>query len=104
MTRVAFLPGDGIGREVLPAARRVLAAAGFSPTWVDLPVGWEEWRCGGDALPAATLASMESTDAAFFGAITSKGDAEAEHELDPRLQGQGRQYQSPLLRLRKHFR
>ncbi|MBI2077159.1 MAG: isocitrate/isopropylmalate dehydrogenase family protein [Euryarchaeota archaeon] len=103
MTRVAFLPGDGIGREVLPAARRVLEAAGFKPEWVELPVGWDEWRRSGDALPATTLAAMRKTDAAFFGAITSKGPAEAERELDPSLRGKGIRYASPILRLRKAF-
>ena len=103
MTRVAFLPGDGIGREVLPAARTVLEAAGFKPEWVELPVGWDEWRRNGDALPAATVAAMRKTEAAFFGAITSKGPAEAQKELAPTLQGKGLLYASPILRLRKIF-
>ena len=103
MTRVAFLPGDGIGREVLPAARRVLDAAGFRPEWVELPLGWDEWKRNGDPLPAPTLAEMRKTDAAFFGAITSKGAAEAENELVPRLHGKRLLYTSPILRLRKAF-
>jgi isocitrate/isopropylmalate dehydrogenase len=103
MTRVAFLPGDGIGREVLPAARTVLEAAGFTPEWVELPVGWDEWRARGDALPASTVEAMRTTRAAFFGAITSKGAAEAEKELATGLKGKGLRYASPILRLRKGF-
>lgn len=103
MTRVAYLPGDGIGREVLPAARRVLEAAGFAPTWVELPVGWDEWRARGAALPPETLEAMTTCQAAFFGAITSKGPAEAERELESRLQGRGLQYTSPILRIRRAF-
>lgn len=103
MTRIAFLPGDGIGREVLPAARTVLEAAGFQAEWVGLPVGWDEWRLRGDALPAETVADMQRTQAAFFGAITSKGDAEAAAELAPALRGKGLRYESPILRLRRAF-
>jgi isocitrate/isopropylmalate dehydrogenase len=103
MTRIAFLPGDGIGREVLPAARTVLEAAGLKADWVELPVGWEEWRSNGDALPPATLSEMQRTKAAFFGAITSKGETEAASELAPHLRGKGIRYESPILRLRRSF-
>lgn len=103
MVRIAFLPGDGIGPEVLPAARSVLEAAGFKATWRELPVGWQEWRRQGDALPPSTLEAMRGTDACFFGAITSKGATEAERELDPALRGKGLRYASPILRLRKQF-
>lgn len=103
MTRIAFLPGDGIGREVLPAARTVLEAAGLKADWVELPVGWEEWRNHGDALPPTTVAEMQRTKAAFFGAITSKGEAEAAAELAPELHGKGLRYESPILRLRRTF-
>lgn len=103
MKKVAFLPGDGIGREVLPAARTVLEAAGLEVEWVDLPVGWDEWHRTGDALPASTIAAMQKTDACFFGAITSKGAADAEKELDRSLRGKGLRYSSPILRLRRLF-
>jgi isocitrate/isopropylmalate dehydrogenase len=103
MTRIAFLPGDGIGREVLPAARTVLEAAGFKGEWLELPVGWDEWTRNGDALPPATIAAMDRTKAAFFGAITSKGEAEAMAELSPKLRNKGLRYESPILRLRRTF-
>lgn len=103
MTRIAFIPGDGIGREVLPAARTVLEAAGFKGEWVELPVGWDEWRQRGDPLPPSTVAEMQRTKAAFFGAITSKGEAEAAAELTPDLRGKGLRYESPILRLRRTF-
>lgn len=103
MTRIAFLPGDGIGREVLPAARTVLEAAGMKAEWIELPVGWDEWRTNGDALPANTIAEMQRTKAAFFGAITSKGEAEAAAELTPKFRNKGLRYESPILRLRRTF-
>lgn len=101
MTRVAYLPGDGVGPEVLAVARDVLTAAGFDADWVEAPVGWDQWRRHGDALPANTLRAAHSADAVLFGAITSKGAPEAEAELDPSLQGQGLRYRSPILRLRR---
>lgn len=104
MKRIAYLPGDGIGQEVLPAARAVLTAAGFEAEWVELPVGWEEWRRRGDPLPAATVDAMRTTQAALFGAIASKSEAEAQHDLDPHLRNRGLRYESPILRLRRLFR
>jgi isocitrate/isopropylmalate dehydrogenase len=103
VTRIAYLPGDGIGPEVLAVARRVLEAAGFQAEWTELPVGWSEWCRRGDALPAATLAELRRSDAALFGAITSKPADEAERELDPALRGRGLRYVSPILRLRQEF-
>lgn len=103
MTRVAYLPGDGIGREVLPVARKVLDAAGFQADWVELPMGWDEWRTHGDALPASTLAALRRCDAGLLGAVTSKPDAEAERELAPSLRGRGLRYRSPIVRLRQEL-
>jgi 3-isopropylmalate dehydrogenase len=101
--RIAYLPGDGIGPEVLAVARRVLEAAGFRATWVDCAVGWSEWQRHGEALPAATLAACKESDAIFFGAITSKPADVAEQELAPGLRGRGLQYRSPVLRLRQEL-
>lgn len=103
MTRIAFLPGDGIGREVLPAARRVLEAAGLRAEWIELRVGWDEWTRHGDPLPAKTLQGMATTQCAFFGAVTSKSESETERELPARLRGSDLAYESPILRLRREF-
>ena len=70
--RIAWLPGDGIGQEVCEAARVVLDAAGFEAEYIHGDIGWEFWRKEGDALPQRTLDLLQSTDCAFFGAITSK--------------------------------
>jgi 3-isopropylmalate dehydrogenase len=99
--RIAWLPGDGIGREVCAAARLVLDAAGFQAEYLDGDIGWEFWRKEGDALPARTLELLRSTDCAFFGAITSKPAADAARELAPELQGKGLTYRSPIVRLRQ---
>lgn len=100
---IAYLPGDGIGPEVLSVARRALETAGFDGEFMECAVGWSEWRRHGDALPPATLETCRSADAVLFGAITSKSATEAEPELAPHLQGTGLQYRSPILRLRQEL-
>ena len=83
--RVAWLPGDGVGKEVCDAARLVLDAAGFEADYLDGDIGWEFWRQEGEALPERTVELLRSTDCAFFGAITSKPAPEAERELAPHV-------------------
>ncbi|HYW41224.1 MAG TPA: isocitrate/isopropylmalate dehydrogenase family protein [Bryobacteraceae bacterium] len=99
--RIAWLPGDGIGREVCDAARLVLDAAGFEGEYFDGDIGWEFWRTEGEALPARTLELLGTTHCAFFGAITSKPVAEAARELAPELHGKGLTYRSPIVRMRQ---
>ena len=44
LPRIAWLPGDGIGPEVLAAARIVLDAVGFQADYVECDIGWRFWR------------------------------------------------------------
>jgi 3-isopropylmalate dehydrogenase len=99
--RIAWLPGDGIGKEVCNAARLVLDTVGFPAEYLDGDIGWEFWRKEGDALPQRTLDLLAATDCAFFGAITSKPAGEAARELAPELQGRGLNYRSPIVRMRQ---
>lgn len=99
--RIAMLPGDGVGPEVCDAARVVLDAVGFDAEYVHGDIGWEFWCKEGNALPQRTLDMMRTTDCALFGAITSKGTAEAARELAPGLQGRGLTYRSPIVRMRQ---
>lgn len=101
--RIALLPGDGIGGEVLDAAVRVLDAAGFRAEYIEADIGWEFWRREGEALPSRTIDVLRGCRAALFGAITSKPPAEAEAELAPGLRGRGVRYRSPIVRLRQEF-
>ncbi|MBZ0269667.1 isocitrate/isopropylmalate dehydrogenase family protein [bacterium] len=101
--RIAWLPGDGIGVEVMAAARIVLDAVGFDAEYVPGDIGWEFWKAEGDPLPPRTLDVLRSTDAALFGAITSLPKEEAEKALVPALQGKGLVYRSPIVRLRQEF-
>lgn len=101
--RIAWLPGDGVGIEVLEAARVVLDAAGFEAEYIQGDIGWEFWRAEGDAFPQRTIELLKNVDAALFGAITSKPGKAAEGELVPELRGKGLVYRSPIVRMRQTF-
>ena len=101
--RIAWLPGDGIGRDVMDAARIVLDAVRLDADYPPGDIGWEYWCTEGDALPARTIDLLRSVDAALFGAITSKPAWAAEAELAPALRGKGLVYRSPIVRMRQLF-
>lgn len=101
--RIGWLPGDGIGIEVLEAARIVLDRLQLDAEYVVGDIGWEFWRKEGDAFPARTVELLENVDAALFGAITSKPAKTAAAELAPELQGRGLSYRSPIVRMRQLF-
>lgn len=99
--KVAWLPGDGVGAEVLEAARIVLDRLEFDAEYIHGDIGWEFWKSEGDALPARTIDLMNNTDCAMFGAITSKPVKAAAEELASELQGKGLTYRSPIVRMRQ---
>ncbi len=101
--KIAWLPGDGIGLEVLDAARIVLDRLSFDAEYVAGDIGWRFWCQEGDAFPERTIALLKTVDAALFGAITSKPTKTAEAELAPELKGKGLSYRSPIVRMRQLF-
>jgi 3-isopropylmalate dehydrogenase len=101
--RIAWLPGDGVGVEVMEAARICLDALTLDATYTPGDIGWEFWCREGDALPERTIELLRRSDAGLFGAITSKPPKEAERELAPELQGSGLVYRSPIVRMRQMF-
>lgn len=101
--RIAWLPGDGIGRDVMDAARLVLDAMRFDAEYLPGDIGWDFWCREGNALPDRTIQLLRETDVCLFGAITSKPADEAEKELAPALRGKGLTYFSPIVRLRQEF-
>ncbi len=101
--RIAWLPGDGVGVEVMEATKLCLDALAFDATYTHGDIGWELWRTEGDALPERTVELLKRSDAALFGAITSKPVKDAERELVPELQGKGLVYRSPIVRMRQMF-
>ncbi len=103
MFKIAWMPGDGIGKEVMQAARLVLDALKLDAEYTQADIGWEFWCSEGEALPERTIAILRSSQCALFGAITSKPKEEAEAELAPALRGKGLVYRSPIVRLRQMF-
>jgi len=100
---IVIMPGDGIGKMVLPEALKVLEAVGFSENYIHADVGWEFWCKEGNPLPQRTLDLLEEHRIGLFGAITSKPKDQAAKELNPELQGKGYVYYSPIVGLRQHF-
>jgi 3-isopropylmalate dehydrogenase len=97
--RIAVLPGDGIGPEVMAEAIKVVDASGrrfgFSADYHPADVGGIAIDNHGDALPAATLRLCEESQAILFGSV---GGPKWE-SLPPARQPE----RAALLPLRKHF-
>jgi 3-isopropylmalate dehydrogenase len=73
MEKIALLRGDGIGAEVTPAARAVLAAVRPDLTFVEAPIGAEAIAGWGEPLPAETLRICSTCDAILAGAVGGPG-------------------------------
>ncbi|MCD4820015.1 MAG: isocitrate/isopropylmalate dehydrogenase family protein [Candidatus Cloacimonetes bacterium] len=100
---IVLMPGDGIGKTVLPEAVRVMEAVGFEAEYVHADIGWEFWCNEGNPLPQRTLDILEKHKISLFGAITSKPKSEAAKELNSELQNKGYVYYSPIVGLRQYF-
>ncbi|MEM0556442.1 MULTISPECIES: 3-isopropylmalate dehydrogenase [Aeromonas] len=98
--RIAVLPGDGIGPEVMAEAVRVLAKVqakfGFSLDYQHFDVGGIAIDNHGTPLPQSTIAGCEASDAVLFGSV---GGPKWEH-LPPNDQPE----RGALLPLRAHFK
>jgi isocitrate/isopropylmalate dehydrogenase len=101
--KIAWLPGDGVGKEVLEAAKIVLDELEFDAEYIHGDIGWDFWCGEGDAFPQRTIDLLKRVDAAMFGAITSKPARAAEAELAPALRGKVAGYRSPIVRMRQLF-
>ncbi|KAJ1898821.1 homoisocitrate dehydrogenase [Kickxella alabastrina] len=93
---IGLIPADGIGREVIPAARQVLETlrSDVMPAklnFVNLDAGFEYFQKHGVALPEETLAALKGDcDGALFGAVSSPS-----HKVAG--------YSSPIVGLRKQM-
>jgi tartrate dehydrogenase/decarboxylase / D-malate dehydrogenase len=67
--RVALLPGDGVGPEVVAQARRVLDALGLPLTWTELDWGAQRWHATGAMMPPDALDTLRAHDAILMGAV-----------------------------------
>ncbi len=72
--RICVVEGDGIGREVVPAAMEVLAALHLPLEFTFARAGFACYQDTGDVMPAATIAAAREADAVLFGAVTTPPD------------------------------
>jgi len=101
--RIAWMPGDGIGVDVMEAAKIVLDALNLDAEYVPADIGWEFWCREGNPLPQRTIDILKTCTCGLFGAITSKPKDEAAQELAPELKNKGLTYRSPIVGLRQLF-
>src|SRR5262245_10586533 len=75
--RIAVIPGDGIGNEVVPEGQGVLEAAarrfGFELAWTELDWSCERFRKTGRMMPEDGLEQLRAHDAIFLGAVGAPG-------------------------------
>ncbi|NMB85630.1 MAG: Homoisocitrate dehydrogenase [Methanosaeta sp. PtaB.Bin018] len=86
--KVAVVPGDGIGPEVVRSALAVLDAAGAKFEQVVVEIGFGRWKRLGLAMADEDLETIKQCDCVLLGAITTPPDPG---------------YRSILLRLRKEL-
>jgi 3-isopropylmalate dehydrogenase len=93
--KVAVLPGDGIGPEIISQALRVLRKLELNLQFEEAPVGGAAYAAQGDPLPAETLSLARSADAVLFGAVG-----------DPKYDGlpRAKRPEQAILGLRKELR
>ncbi len=58
--KIAVLPGDGIGPEIVAQAVKVLNALNLDISMTEAPIGGAGYEAAGDPLPAATLALAQA--------------------------------------------
>lgn len=97
--KIAVLPGDGIGPEVMAEALKVLdkvsGQEGVAFSLVEKPVGGAAIDATGTPLPGETLTACETADAILFGSVGGpKWESLPPHQQPER---------GALLPLRKHF-
>jgi homoisocitrate dehydrogenase len=88
--KLCVIPGDGVGREVIPVAVEVLQKALPAVETTQAEAGWETFRRTGSALPEATLAAARECGAVLFGAVASPSHPAAG-------------YRSPIVELRREL-
>jgi 3-isopropylmalate dehydrogenase len=92
--KIAVLPGDGIGPEIVAEAVKVLKALGPAFNLEEAPVGGAAYDLFGHPLPPATLELAKKADAILFGAVGDWKYDTLARELRP---------EQAILGLRKHL-
>ena len=67
--KIAVLPGDGIGPEIVAEAVKVLNALDLDLEMHSAPVGGAAYEAAGHPLPESTLKLAQESDAILFGAV-----------------------------------
>ena len=67
--KIAVLPGDGIGPEIVAQAVKVLNALDLNIEMTEAPIGGAGYEAAGDPLPDATLTLAKQADAVLLGAV-----------------------------------
>ncbi|MCT7325344.1 3-isopropylmalate dehydrogenase [Ralstonia mojiangensis] len=94
MTKIAVLPGDGIGKEIVAEAVKVLKVLGEPFEMEFAPVGGAGYEAKGHPLPEDTLKLAKEADAILFGAVGDWKYDTLARELRP---------EQAILGLRKHL-
>jgi 3-isopropylmalate dehydrogenase len=84
--KIAILPGDGIGTEIVAQAQRVIDALrdeGLPVTTETAPIGGAGYDAAGHPLPPATLALAREADAVLLGAVGGPAYDRLPRELRP---------------------
>ncbi len=92
--KIAILPGDGIGPEIVAEAVKVLQALELPLEMDTAPVGGAAYEAHGHPLPDATLKLAQAADAVLFGAVGDWKYDKLERHLRP---------EQAILGLRKHL-
>ncbi|MBK2027384.1 isocitrate/isopropylmalate dehydrogenase family protein [Allofrancisella guangzhouensis] len=103
LKKIAILPGDGVGQDVIFATMPVFEALSLDFDFSYGDVGWECWRKEGNPVPQKTWEIINNCDATLLGAITSKPYQEAVLELPNNLIDDPPIYVSPVIQLRQNL-
>ena len=71
MYKIAVVPGDGIGKEVVPEAVRVLEATGLEFEYQRVDVGYEVYKKEGAPVSPEAIAQIKESPICLFGATTT---------------------------------
>ncbi len=86
--KLAVIPGDGIGKEVIPAALSILDRFNLDIEKIFLEIGYGKWERTGLAITDDDINTIKECDCVLFGAITTPNDPD---------------YKSVLVRLRREL-
>jgi tartrate dehydrogenase/decarboxylase/D-malate dehydrogenase len=67
--RIALLPGDGVGPEVIAEARLCLDELALAIEWRELDWGSDHWLGHGSMMPADAIEQLGAVDAILMGAV-----------------------------------